>query len=69
MSKQFFFKQFSLAYVCSLNVKTVLFQAIQFSLSTQFSSIWPINKALSGATTPGQSGHGSDGNKGVDFFF
>ena len=24
-----------------LNVKTVLFQTIQFSLSTQFSSIWP----------------------------
>ena len=31
--------------------KTVLFQAIQFSISTQFSSIWPINRILSGATT------------------
>ena len=29
--KQFYFKQFSLAWVCSLNVKTVLFQTIQFS--------------------------------------
>ena len=38
-----------------LNVKTVLFQAIQFSISTQFSSIWPIDRTLSGATTPGQS--------------
>ena len=28
-------------------------------------SIWPIDKTLSGATTPGQSGPGSDGNKGV----
>ena len=38
-----------------LNVKTVLLQTIQFSISTQFSSIWPINRALSGVTTPGQS--------------
>ena len=42
MSKQLYFEQFSLAYVYSLNVKTVLLQAIQFSISTQFSSIWPI---------------------------
>ena len=27
--------------------------------------IWPINKTLSGATTPNQSGPGSDGNKGA----
>ena len=45
--------------------KTVLFQTIQFSISTQFSSIWPIDRTLSGATTPGQSGHGSDGNEGI----
>ena len=38
-----------------LNVKTVLFQTIQFSISTQFSSIWPIDRTLSGVTTPGQS--------------
>ena len=30
--KQFYFKQFRLAWVHSLNVKTFLFQAIQFSL-------------------------------------
>ena len=30
-----------------------------------FSSIWPIDRTLSGATTPGQSGPGSDGNEGV----
>ena len=30
-----------------------------------FSSIWPIDRTLSGATTPGQSGSGSDGNEGV----
>ena len=29
------------------------------------SSIWPIDWTLSDATTPGQSGHESDGNKGV----
>ena len=36
--------------------KSVPFQAIQFSISIQFSSIWPIDKTLSGAMTPGQSG-------------
>ena len=48
-----------------LNVKTVLFQAVQFSISTQFSSIWPIDRTLSGATTPGQSGPWSDSKDGV----
>ena len=59
MSKQFYFKQFSLA------AKTVLFQVIQFSISTLFSSIWPIDRTLSGATTPGQRGPRSDGNEGI----
>ena len=45
--------------------KTVLFQAIQFTISTKFSSIWPIDKTLSGATTPGQSGPGSDAKEGL----
>ena len=48
-----------------LNVQTVLLQAIQFSISMQFSSIWLVYRALSGATTSGQSGPGSDGNKGA----
>ena len=79
-----------------LNVKTVLFQVIQFSISMRFkcqnssilnnsvehkyalwmqknsklsklwfSSIWPIDRTQSDATTLGQSGLGSDGNKGV----
>ena len=39
MSKSFYFKQFSLAKVLCLNVKTVLFQAIHLCMSTQFSSI------------------------------
>ena len=63
MSKQFYFNQSSFSYVRNLNVKTVLFKVIQFSICTQFSSIWPIDKALSGATTPSQGGPGSDGNK------
>ena len=42
MSKQVL----SLNEVRNLNVKTILFQAIQFSISTQFSSIWPIDKTL-----------------------
>ena len=45
--------------------KTVPFQTIQFSISMQFSSIWPLDRALLDATTPGQSGSGSDGNEGV----
>ena len=44
--------------------KTVLFQAIQFSISTLFSSIRLIDRTVSVATTPGQSGARSDGNKG-----
>ena len=31
----------------------------------QISSIWLIDKTLSGATTPGESRAGSDGNEGV----
>ena len=42
-----------------------LFQTIQFITSTQVIPIWPIESILSGSITPGQSGSGSDGNKGV----
>ena len=49
----------------SLNVKTVLFQTIQFNISTQFSSIWQIDRTLSGSSSPGQSEPGSDGNEGL----
>ena len=45
--------------------KIVLFQAVQFSISTQFSSISPIDRTLSAANRAGQSGTGSDGNEGV----
>ena len=45
--------------------KTFLFQTIQFNLSTQFSSICPINWTLSVATTLGQSGPWSNGNEEV----
>ena len=87
MSKQFYFKLFSLVskvkwfqlllcitnksvkitvvYSHTIKYKTVLFQTIQFSISTQFSSIRPIDRTLSGATTSGESGPGSDGNKEV----
>ena len=63
--KQFNFGQFSLAWVRSLNVKTVLVEAIQFNISTQFISIWPIDRNLSGANTADQCGPGSDGNEGI----
>ena len=48
-----------------LYIKTVLFQTIRFSISTQFTSIRPIDRTLSGDTSPGLSGPRSDGNKGV----
>ena len=48
-----------------IDVKTVLCQTIQFSISTQFSSIWPIDRTLSDATTPGQGGPESYGNEWV----
>ena len=40
-------------------------QEIQFSISTQFSSVWTKDRTLSSATTPGQSGYRSNDNKGV----
>ena len=64
MSKQFYFVQPSLAYY-SHNIKTVLFQAIQRSISNQFSSIWAIDRALFVATVPRQGRPRSDGNEGV----
>ena len=48
-----------------LNDETVLFQAIQFSINTQLSSIWPKDRTLSGTTTPDQSRPGSDVTKGA----
>ena len=51
-----------------LNDQTTLFQTIQYSIIIQFkceTSIWPIDRTLSGATTLGQNEPGSDGNKGV----
>ena len=36
-----------------------------FRISTQFSSTWLIDRTLSGATTPGLSWPGSNGNEGV----
>ena len=41
------------------------FQTIQFNISTMFNSILPIDRVLSGATSPSLSEPGSDGNKGV----
>ena len=41
------------------------FSPIKICISKHFTCIWSIDKSLSGATTPGQSGPGSDGNEGV----
>ena len=48
--------------------KIGLFQTILFSISTQFSCIGPTDRTLSGATTPGESGPGSDGNEVLPAF-
>ena len=54
-----------------LNDRTVLFQAIQFSMSfvcAQFKCqtvLFDIDWTLSGATSSVQSGPGNDGNEGV----
>ena len=65
MLKQFYFKLISISYVSSWDVNTVLFQTIPFCLSTQFSSIWSIDRTLSGATTLGQSWAVGDSYEGV----
>ena len=44
---------------------SVLFQTIQFSITTQFCSIWPIDWTIWGANTRGLSGPWSGGNKCV----
>ncbi len=65
MLKQFYLKK-SQFNECTVSMsKTVPFQKIQFSIIAQFTSIWPIDRTLSGATTPGQSGPGSDNDEGV----
>ena len=46
-------------------LKTVLFQTIQFRMSTQFNSIKPIDGTLSNATTMCQSGTGSNDSEGL----
>ena len=46
-------------------LKQFYYQAILFSIRKQFISIWTIDGTLSGATTPNQSGPGSDGNEGA----
>ena len=45
--------------------KTFLFQAIHFSTSTQFNSIWLIARTRPGSNIPGQSEPGRDGNEEV----
>ena len=45
--------------------RIVLYQTVRFSISTQISPIQSIVRALSGATAPDYSGHGSDGNEGA----
>ena len=45
--------------------KTVLFKINQLCISTEFSSIWPIDRTFSGAPTQSQNGPRCDGIDGV----
>ena len=65
MSKTILFQVIQFSISTAFNVKTVQFQADQFSIDMQFCSICPITRTLSGATTLGQSGTGSNGNERV----
>ena len=47
--------------------KTGLLQTIHFNISTLFSSVWPIDKTLSGATTPGRVDLGVMAMKGTSY--
>ena len=58
--------QFSIStvyYLHAVKYKNSSISKILFS--KQFSSIWPIDRTLSSATTPGHSRPGSNGNEGV----
>ena len=61
MIKQFYFKQFSLAKVICLH----LVWMSKYTVWMSNSSFWPVDRILSDATAPGQSGPGSDGSEGV----
>ena len=58
--------QFSIVFLFthSYMSKTVLFETIQFSISTQFNSIRTIHRTQSGVITTEQSGPGNDSNEG-----
>ena len=45
--------------------ETVLLQTIQFGISRQFSSIWPIDRTILGATILSGNGPGIGVNEGV----
>ena len=64
VNRVLFFKiQFCISRVFCLH--TILFQTIQFSINTHYSSIWPRDRTLSGATVQGLSKLRSYGKKWV----
>ena len=65
MSKQLYFKEFSLAEIGSLNIKTVQLEVIQFGISAHFSYIWPIDNIQLVVFSLGQCGPWSDCNEWV----
>ena len=74
MTKQLYFKQFSLVSVHSFSLHAVkisnssisnysIYQKCIVEMSNSY--FLPIDKTLAGVSIPGQSGPGSDGNEGV----
>ena len=53
---------------CSISSNSIYNVICLHSVWMSNSSIWLIDKILSGAITPGQSGPGSNGNKGYSVF-
>ena len=64
MIKQFYSKNM-ITLSKQFKFQIIIFQAIQYSISTQFSSIRPIDRTLSVTIITGQSEPGSHGSEGV----
>ena len=65
MTKIVLFQTIQLRISTQFKCQTGQTGLLETGLSTLFSSVCPLDRTLSGATTPGQSGLGRDGNEDV----
>ena len=63
--KTVLFPTIQFSVIMQYTYRNISIQASQFNINTQFSSIWPIKRTLSGATTSGQSRPGIYRTEGV----